>query len=85
MRRRETYRRRRQSKEGNQMAPMDRQSGAATRYTGAFTIELTCRVCRKPYTPTPAEVRRGPTIYHRCPDCRAVDVAGETPGRIADG
>ena len=48
-------------------------------------IEITCRRCGATYVPTPDELRAGPETYHRCPDCRAVEVAGETPGRIADG
>jgi len=43
-------------------------------------IELTCRLCGRPYTPTADDIRRGPTIYHRCPSCRPADVAGEKSG-----
>jgi len=47
-------------------------------------IELTCRRCRQPYTPTRDDIRRGPEVYHRCPACRLPDVAGEIPECIAD-
>ena len=44
-------------------------------------IEITCRRCGAAYVPTPDELRAGPEVYHRCPDCRAVDVAGEKAGK----
>jgi hypothetical protein len=35
-----------------------------------MVIELTCRVCGKPYTPTVDDIRQSPETYHRCPACR---------------
>jgi len=50
-----------------------------------MAIEITCRRCGATYVPTREDLTCGPEVYHRCPDCRAVDVAGETPGRVANG
>ena len=33
-------------------------------------IEIVCRRCGQTYTPTAEDVRRGPEVYQRCPDCR---------------
>jgi hypothetical protein len=43
---------------------------AAQRVTGRPTIEITCRICRVPYTPSSDDVRSGPETYRCCPDCR---------------
>jgi hypothetical protein len=40
-----------------------------------MAIELTCRICGKPYTPTKADIQAGPETYHRCPTCRPDPVA----------
>ena len=41
-------------------------------------IELTCRVCHKPYTPTMDDIRRGAEVYKRCPSCRLPSDDGES-------
>ena len=37
-------------------------------------IELHCEVCGRRYSPTLADLWRGPEVYRICPDCRPVDV-----------
>jgi hypothetical protein len=44
-----------------------------------MTIELTCRICGRCYTPTDDDIRRGPEVSHRCLDCRPAGGAGEKP------
>jgi len=58
---------------------------AAWRFAGGIAIQLHCRLCGRPYTPTADDIRRGPETYHRCPSCRPADDAGETPGWVANG
>jgi hypothetical protein len=38
--------------------------------SSGLTIELTCRHCGQPYTPTREDLARGPETYHRCLACR---------------
>ncbi len=40
--------------------------------TGTLLIELTCRICRQVYVPTPEDLRAGPATYAKCPSCRSV-------------
>jgi hypothetical protein len=63
-------------REGND-AMTTTEPRAAQRIAGRPTIELHCRLCGKPYTPTADDLRRGPETYHRCPDCRLAEDAGE--------
>jgi len=37
-----------------------------------MTIEMTCRDCRRPFTPTREDIVRGPSVYRTCPACRAI-------------
>jgi Zn finger protein HypA/HybF involved in hydrogenase expression len=48
-------------------------------------IEIRCRQCHQPFTPTTEALRKGPPHWWYCPACRAADVGGETPERIANG
>ncbi len=36
-------------------------------------LEMTCRTCGEPFTPTRDDIAAGPDVYRTCPDCRAID------------
>jgi hypothetical protein len=42
---------------------------------------LPCRTCGELFTPTLADLRRGPPHWWRCPRCRPDNDAGETHER----
>jgi hypothetical protein len=46
--------------------------------TAGLLIEIHCRICGKPFSPTADDVRRGPQWYRRCPNCRVDGVAEDS-------
>ena len=43
-------------------------------------LEMTCRVCGRPYEPTREDILRGPAVSRTCPVCRLGD---ELKGSVA--
>jgi hypothetical protein len=46
---------------------------AADRFVGGVTIELDCRKCGQPFTPTPEALRKGPPHWWYCDQCRPAE------------
>jgi hypothetical protein len=44
-----------------------------------MTIELLCRHCGAPFTPTKQALVRGPHFYRDCPSCRAAMLGSPDP------
>lgn len=46
-------------------------------------FEMTCRACGCRYEPSREDILAGPATYHRCPDCRPIQVPRrEEPGTL---
>ena len=45
-----------------------------------WKLELSCRRCGVAYVPSLADLRRGPSVYYRCPTCRVE--SSETATRV---
>ena len=45
-----------------------------------MTMEMTCRTCGEPFTPTGADIIAGPDTSWSCPSCRREQLGGYVDG-----
>lgn len=45
-----------------------------------MTMEMTCRTCGEPFTPTGPDIIAGPDTYWYCPSCRREQLGGYVDG-----